>query len=261
LGYYNKFAKNIKNLSEDNLTKLLIIVARYNLIENYENFPPYVLFNLKTTNDNLNYFLTSGGADLKWSLAFYNLKLKEFSPFFHLAINDLPNYIATFVNTSTPISTIKTILQTLCVVELLMKYNITSEDFTQTFTKDLISSLMTIYLSSSGKDYKFEYLSNILFSRFKNYNHLKQHATNLDIFYTLEYQESSVPLILIDNNDLNSNDKLHGEYYIKYYHVKSFAQEPPMIINVDKIKTMDDLEKAFYEYLKARKTVYKKYLQ
>jgi hypothetical protein len=258
---YENFLKSLGSWSLPDLSKLLILISKYNLLDTYENNPALVSFNLKINKNNYLDVLFDDGIELIWALSFFALKSKEFNPIVHSAIDLLYPIIYNLMknkNNLLSFSELYKILQILSVVELLMKFNIIEVDYSKKFNPELISDLMTFYLEKiSKKDNKFEYISNLLYSRFKNYQHLTRCYSNLDIVYRLDYMENIVPIILVSDEDFNSNDKLHGDIYIKYNHIKSYTNIPPMIVNVDKIKKFDDLDKEFIKYKDRPKTAYK----
>jgi len=261
LGYLNLFSDKKYLRINNDLSKLLVTVSKYNLINIYENFLPYTIMNLRVNKDNYEDLLKNDSDfNLIWALAFFSIKLNEISPILTVALNLLPVLIQEKIHLNTPIDSIENILQIISVAELLMHYGLTTEDYSKKFTPELISSLMTIYLSKLRPDPNYEILCNLFNLKFNNKRYLSTEFTNLDLIYKLEYRELILPLIIINDRDLNSDDKLNGKYFIKYYHVKSATKTFPIIINIDRVKTFEDFEEEFFKYQRKPKNVNNKYL-
>jgi hypothetical protein len=251
---------NIKAMTPKNLSDLLHSIAKYNLTEVYENNPFYIQFLLKFNEATFKDLLKET-PKLVWTLSSFALRSKEYNPIFKYALEKIPYYLNT-VEGEVSTADLKHILQSLSVAELLMKYNLTTVDFRETFDAELISSLLNLYIHrvSSDPDFKFSYLNGIFTENFGNSNNFQKTYTNLYSGNVLTYKDKTFPVILVISSELNMDGKLLGEDYINYHHLKSFSQTNPMIVDLTCVKDRFDFEREFQSYSKHPQTGYKKML-
>jgi hypothetical protein len=251
---------NIKSLTAKNLSDLLHSIAKYNLTEVYENNPFYIQFLLKFNEATFKDLLKET-PKLVWTLSSFALRSKEYNPIFKYALEKIPYYLNT-IEGEVSTADLKHILQSLSVAELLMKFNLTTVDFRETFDAELISSLLNLYIHrvSSDPDFKFSYLNGIFIESFGNSNNFEKTYTNLYSGNVLTYKDKTFPVILVISSELNMDGKLLGEDYINYHHLKSFSQTNPMIVDLTHVKDRFDFEREFQSYSKHPQTGYKKML-
>ena len=191
-------------------------------------------------------------------LANFALRTKDFNPLFKEMLSNLPRYLRDSLAISglnSQSENLEEILLSLSVVELCMKYNLTEIDFGKYFTPELLTSILNLNLLKMGADEKLEKFVEIFGSE-----KITSDNTNLLIYHNLKFKEDSIPVILVDNTDFNLEGKFVGSVFIKYHHLKSYLKTPPMIINIDNLKTSEDLEKEVLAYWKNPNRVIKKHL-
>ena len=139
-----------------------------------------------------------------------------------------------------------------------MAFNLTNENFETVFNSELISQLLSLYCSRITET--SESLYSELFKFSEKELEVASVLTNLLPANMISYKGTDMPLLLITEESLNTERDLTGDFYIQYHHLKSYYNIPPIIINVSKIKCIEDFENEFQNYIKRPKTGYKKYL-
>lgn len=260
---FNKLLLSNK-LTITNLIDLLYVIAKYNLIDVYEKNPFYVQFLIKFKSENLSDPVVFNDLPkLAWTLSLFALRTKEFNPIYHSVLDSLNLYL----NETKEISTqnLKEILQSLCTIELLMKYNLTHVDFTKTFSSELLSSLLSLYVErtshSEAENSRINIVNKMMYEEIGKINFINKVYTNAFVGEIMSYKEKTFPVIVVTDEDVNFDSKLLGEDYIKYAHMKSYTNISPLILNISEIKNRMDFEKEFKFYTKYSKTGYRKYLE
>ena len=250
----------IQTLTVKNLSDLLHSIAKYNLTDVYENNPFYIQFLLKFNEASFKELLKET-PKLVWTLSCFALRSKEYNAIFRYVLDKIPYYLNTFEG-EVSTADLKHILQSLSVAELLMKYNLTTVDFRETFDAELISSLLNLLIHrvNSEPDFKFSYLNGVFTESFGNSDNLQKTYTNLYSGNVLSYKDKTFPVIFVTPSELNMDGKLLGEDYILFHHLKSFSKTNPMIVNLNNVKDRFDFEREFQSYLNHPQTGYKNML-
>lgn len=189
-------------------------------------------------------------------LSNFALRTKEFNPLFKEMTMLLPQYLKENLTMSeASYENLENILLSLAVVELSMKYNLTDVDFGRYFTPEILTSLLNLYVIKKKNDENLQiFVENFGLEKITYSN------TNMIVFNYFNFKDDTIPLILVNNSDYNLDGKFVSAVYIKFYHLNSYLQDAPMILNVDRVKTKDDLSKEVSAYWRNQNGAYKKYL-
>jgi hypothetical protein len=247
-----------KNLTPENFVSILYCISKYNLIDVYDMNPLYVGILFAFEERKFRHEIKQNLPKILFTLANFALRTKEFNPLFKEMALNLPQYLKenlTLSDSKTQPEILEEILLSVSVVELCMKYNLTDIDFGKYFTPELLTSLLNLHLVTMKNNEKIQKFVEIFGVEKISYEH-----TNLLIYNNLKYKEDSIPAILVNNSDFNIDGKFVSSVYITYHHLKSHLQEAPIILNVDKVKTKEDLEREVLTYWKNPNRACKKHL-
>ncbi len=245
-----------KHLTPENFVSLLYCISKYNLIDVYDMHPLYIEFLFSYETKKFRNEIKQNLPKILFFLANFTLRTKDFNPLFKEIILLLPQYLKDNSNLSDSFSeNLENILLSLAVVELSMKYDLTNVDFEKYFTAELVGSLLNLYFLKMKNDGNLKrFVENFGIEK------ISYEDSNLTVFYNLKYKDDLIPVILLNNSDYNIDGKFVGSVYIKYFHLKSYLQNAPMVLNVDKVKTNDDLAKEVSAYWRNRNGAYKTHL-
>jgi hypothetical protein len=249
-----------------NTIDLLYVIVKGNLIDIYDNYSLYskLIFEFKYTNyveliksDSNSYF------KLLYVLSNFALRTKEFNSIYGLILNDLNLFLKEESNLTN--ENLRCTLESLAVVELMMKFNLTKENYDEKFSASLITNLLKLYLTRTSDNFQAElknHLDHLFLKTEKNFD-IQPSVTNLLPFYELTYKSKDIPLIIIDSKSgkfVNVDKKLTAEYYILYQNLRSFTKTLPMILDISEVDSMEAFEKNFRIYSKFPNTGFKHYL-
>jgi hypothetical protein len=243
-----------KQLTPANFVSLLYCASKYNLIDVYDLHPLYVEFLFNFEEKKFRSEIKNNLPKILFTLANFALRTKEFNPLFKEMALNLPQYLKENFSSSNS-ENLEDILLSIAVIELCMKYNLTDIDFGKYFSAELLTSLINLQLlKMKNEENVKKFMDNF------GINKIKYDYTNLQIFNVILYKDYTMPAILINDSDYNLNGKYSSSVYIRYNHLNSYLEKPPMVINVDRVKPQDDLEKEVFLYLKNSQGVYKNHL-